>query len=182
LGPVRVATIALCTAAFTAAGCAPTDSAPAEDAASTTATIEWVSDGDTLRLTNGRKVRLLQVDAPEHQTDCYGREATRALMGLAPKGTSVILQADSSLDDKDTYGRLLRYVLVDGQNVNLTLVEKGAAAPYFFRNGRGRYAEQLLGAARAARASRHGFWKACPDAELNPGLGSVTGPAAHQRG
>ncbi len=148
----------------------------------TTATVEWISDGDTLRLTDGRKVRLLQIDAPERESDCYGQAATRALRDLAPKGTTVTLEADPSLDDRDTYGRLLRYVLVAGDNVNLTLVESGAAAPYFFRKERGRYADAFLSAAKSARASRRGFWKACPDARLEPALGSVTGPVARQRG
>jgi micrococcal nuclease len=158
-------------------GCAPADTEPAGNPARATATVAWVSDGDTLRLTNGRKVRLVQIDAPEREADCYGREATRVLVKLAPKGTRVTLESDSSLDDKDTYGRLLRYVLVGGENVNLTLVERGAAAPYLFRNERGRYANEFLAAAKRARSDRRGFWKACPGAELNPGLGSVTGPS-----
>ena len=182
MGPLRVgaAAVATCAIALTAAGCVSTGTEPPGDPASTNATVEWVSDGDTLRLTNGRKVRLLQIDAPENGTDCYGRDATRTLIGLTPKGTRITLEADRSLDDKDTYGRLLRYVLVDGANVNLELVAQGAAAPYFFRKERGRYADALLDAAKTARNEHRGFWKACPDAELNPGLGSVTGPVSHQ--
>jgi micrococcal nuclease len=185
LGSFRVSAIgaaAACAVAGLAAGCAPTENEPADRPATTTATVEWVSDGDTLRLTNGRKVRLLQIDAPEREADCYGRAATRALIELVPKGTTVTLEADPSLDDRDSYGRLLRYVRVAGDNVNLALIERGAAAPYFFRKERGRYAEAFLSAAKAARASGRGFWKACPDAELNPGLGSVTGRASRQRG
>jgi micrococcal nuclease len=164
------------------AGCAPGDTTPPEGVASTRATVGRVSDGDTLRLTDGRKVRLVQIDAPEHEADCYGREATRALVELAQKGTNVTLEADPALDERDGYGRLLRYVFVGDTNLNLALVERGAASPYFFRKERGRYADELLRAANAARASRRGFWKACPDAELNPGFGSVTGPRNRQRG
>lgn len=185
MGPVRVSAIgaaAACTAAALAAGCASTHDEQAGRSAATTATVEWVSDGDTLRLTDGRKVRLLQIDAPEKVADCFGREATRALVELAPKGTTVTLEPDSSLDDLDAYGRLLRYVRVAGDNVNLALIERGAAAPYFFHRERGRFADGFLSAAKAARAAHRGFWKACPDARLEPTRGSVTGPASHQRG
>lgn len=167
---------------MTAAGCAPADTGPAGEATRLVATVARISDGDTLRLTDGRKVRLLQIDAPEVAGDCYGRQATRALLALTPAGTKIALEADPALDDRDGYGRLLRYVRIGATNVNLVLVERGAAAPYFFRKARGRYADELLSAARSARAARRGFWKACPDAVLNPGLGSVTGPRSHQHG
>lgn len=145
---------------------------PASDGA---AVVERVNDGDTLTLTSGAKVRLVQIDAPELETDCYGRTALKALLALAPRGTHVTLAADPSLDDRDAYGRLLRYVFVRGENVNVALVREGAASPYFFRNTRGRYAGELLGAADEARAAGRGFWAACPGARLSPGLGSITG-------
>jgi endonuclease YncB( thermonuclease family) len=75
----------------------------------------------------------------------------------------------------DEHGRLLRYVYVGDTNVNVELVRRGAASPYFFRNERGRYADDLLDAVEDARDARRGYWGACPDAELNTGLGSVTG-------
>lgn len=134
-----------------------------------------VSDGDTVRLTDGRRVRLVQIDAPELETDCYGRAARRALIGIAPPGSGVVLERDPALDDVDRYGRALRYVLVDGRNVNIALVTAGAAVPYFFRNERGRLAQALLAAVRAAWTHRRGLWGACPHARLAPALGAVTG-------
>jgi micrococcal nuclease len=136
-----------------------------------------VNDGDTLTLTGGEKVRLLQIDAPELTTDCYGRGALRALEELTPPGTRVRLVPDPALDDRDRYGRLLRYVLVGDFDVNVALVSRGAASPYFFRNERGRHADQLLTAVDGARRDHRGFWGACPAARLNTGLGSLTGPA-----
>jgi endonuclease YncB( thermonuclease family) len=141
------------------------------------AIVDWVNDGDTLTLQGGRKVRLLQVDAPELRSDCYGRQATRALTSLAPKGTRVRLIADARLDTVDKHGRLLRYVFVGRRNVNVELVRLGAASPYFFRGVRGRYAGALMDAVEDAHKARRGYWGACPAAKLNPGIGSVTGPA-----
>lgn len=161
--------------AVLAAGCQGSESS-STTTGDTTAVVEWVNDGDTLTLTSGAKVRLVQIDAPELETDCYGRPALDALIVLVPKGTAVTLAADPALDDRDRYGRLLRYVFVRGENVNVELVREGAASPYFFRNERGRYAGDLLDAADEARAARRGYWGACPAAKLSPGLGALTGP------
>ena len=137
--------------------------------------VAYVNDGDTLRLRDGRRVRLVQIDAPELHGDCYGKAALSALRGLAPEGTRVTLERDPRLDERDGYGRLLRYVIAGGRNLNLVLVREGAASPYFFRKERGRYARALLDAVDDARRARRGYWGACPAAELNTGIGSVTG-------
>lgn len=141
------------------------------------ATVASVTDGDTLRTTSGSKVRLVQIDAPELQGDCYGKASLVALRRLVPPGTRVTLVRDSALDATDRYGRLLRYVFVARTNVNVALVRAGAASPYFFRGDRGRYASAFLDAVEDARSARRGYWGACPRAKLNTGIGSVTGPA-----
>ena len=141
------------------------------------AVVASVSDGDTLRTTSGEKIRLLQIDAPELHGDCFGKAALSALKQLTPKGTPITLVRDPDLDQTDRYGRLLRYVMVHGTNVNVALVRGGTASPYFFRNDKGRYANELLDAVKKARAEKLGYWGACPKAKLNTGLGSVTGRA-----
>jgi endonuclease YncB( thermonuclease family) len=141
------------------------------------AVVEWVNDGDTLTLEDGTRVRLVQIDAPELHTDCYGRPALQALIDLAPKGTRVTLARDPALDAEDEHGRVLRYVFAGDRNVNVELVRRGAASPYFFRSDRGRYADELLDAVEDARDAERGYWGACRRAELNTGIGSVTGPA-----
>lgn len=118
-------------------------------------------DGDTLVLRGGDRVRLLQVDAPETGGECYARPAARTLARLAPVGADVVLEADPALDRVDRYGRLLRYVRVGAVNVNVELVRRGAAAPYFYRGERGRYASRLLAAVADARAAGKGMWGVC---------------------
>ncbi len=120
-------------------------------------------------------MRLLQIDAPELHGDCYGKAALAALRRLVGEGGRVTLVRDPQLDARDGYGRLLRYVFVAGRNLNLVLVREGAASPYFYRRERGRYAAALLDAVAQARASRRGYWEACPGAELDTGVGSITG-------
>jgi micrococcal nuclease len=107
-------------------------------------------------------VRLLQVDAPElGDGECYARQSLRELERLAPPGTEVELEVDPGLDARDRFGRLLRYVLVGDTNVNVELVRRGAAAPYFFGREEGRYAHDLLDAVEEARSGRRGLWAAC---------------------
>lgn len=153
-------------------GTQPTGSLPGERA-----TVAYVNDGDTLTLTTGARVRLVQIDAPELYDDCYGKAARVALRRLVPNGSRVTLARDPALDAADRYGRRLRYVVVRGTNVNLALVRQGAASPYFFHGERGRYARALLDAVHEAQAAKRGYWGACPRARLNVGLGSITGPA-----
>ncbi len=140
------------------------------------ATVAVVNDGDTLRTTSGRRIRLVQIDAPELHGDCFGKAALAALRILTPPGTRITLERDPGLDATDRYGRQLRYVFVDGTNVNVALVRRGAASPYFFRGDRGRYARDLLQAVDEARAGRRGYWGACPAARLETERGSITGP------
>jgi endonuclease YncB( thermonuclease family) len=143
---------------------------------SETRVVGRVNDGDTLTLRGGRKVRLLQIDTPELGAgECYSEAAWIALRRLVPIGTPVVLESDPALDRTDRYGRLLRYVKRDGVNVNIELVRLGAAAPYFQRGNRGRYAGSLVRAARKERATKQGLWKACPSTVLNPNRAVATG-------
>ena len=132
-----------------------------------------VNDGDTITLDNGDRVRFVQIDAPELPDECNGRNAADVLRQLLPEGTRVSLERDRRLDDRDKYGRLLRYVFKGSLNVNLALVEKGAVSAYFFHGDRGTYAAELLSAAKRARAAGRGAWGACR-AELDPVLSFQT--------
>lgn len=135
-----------------------------------------VADGDTITTRNGWRVRLLQVDTPElHVNECYSREAHRVLRVLLPIGTRVKLESDPALDDVDRYGRRLRYVRRGRALVNLSLVMRGAAAPYLYRGEPGTYATRLLAQARGARDAGRGAWGMCPDATLAPNQAWNTG-------
>src|SRR3954469_9466739 len=74
--------------------------------------IDHVADGDTVDLTNGAKVRLVQIDTPEvyFHPECYGRRASAVTKRLLPPGTLIRLTREPATDSADSYGRLLRYV------------------------------------------------------------------------
>ncbi len=140
------------------------------------AVVASVYDGDTLTLNDGRRVRFLQIDTPELGSgECYSRASRTALLNLTPPGSSVILEADPALDRTDRYGRILRYVKRKGVNVNVEMVRLGAAAPYFYRGERGRYATSLMAAATSARSVGRGLWRACASTGLDPNQAIATG-------
>jgi endonuclease YncB( thermonuclease family) len=135
-----------------------------------------VADGDTLTLRDGRRIRLVQIDAPELGTgECYSRAARTALLARTPIGSRVTLEADPALDRIDRFGRLLRYVRRGSVNVNVELVRAGAAARYVYDGDRGRYASRLVAAAQAAKFAHRGLWKACPATPLDPERAVATG-------
>jgi endonuclease YncB( thermonuclease family) len=154
---------------FQVGATAPRAVAAPRDSASV---IARVVDGDTVDLTDGRRVRLVQIDTPEvfSGSECFGPQASLETKRLLPRGTRVKLVAEPATDAIDRYGRLLRYVVraADGLNVNLRLVGDGAAAPYFYGGERGRYAGRLERLARRARAARRGLWGRCPSTPYEP--------------
>ncbi len=154
--------------------------AGAADARPTTVTrVARVIDGDTIVLTDGARVRLLQIDTPEPGTsECYSRAAGRDLRRMLPVGSVVTLETDPALDQVDRYGRLLRYVHRAGRNLNLALVRDGSATVWFFDGDRGEYASALLTAAQSARHARRGLWGACPHAIWDPYGPATTGPGS----
>ncbi len=145
--------------------------------ASASVQVARISDGDTLTISTGEKVRLLQIDTPEiSPAECYGAEAHKALITLIGQ-SAISLESDSISDDQDQFGRKLRYVKVGKINLNLKLVQIGAATPYFYQGEKGKYAAQLLKAAENARAKKIGLWKLCPNTKLDPTKPAATGYA-----
>ena len=143
--------------------------------ASAATTITKVYDGDTITLSTGEKVRFLQIDTPElSPTECYGQEARSALVSLLNTQGQLSLKTDPKLDKVDRYGRLLRYVFIGKTNINLKLVEIGAAAPYFYKGDKGQYSNLLLKAAQTAKAKSLGLWKNCPGTRLTPNIAIST--------
>ncbi len=86
-----------------------------------------VLDGDTLRLPDGRRVRLPAVDTPELGRPCAAeaRDFTAAQLAAA---------ADARLapaaPPHDHYGRLLADVLLDGASLQEALLSAGLATVY----------------------------------------------------
>lgn len=107
-----------------AVGCADSGDSVAESEG-TPARLVYAFDGDSMEVDiDGRsqEVRLLGINAPEGD-ECFGDEARDALINLIAD-RDLVLVADAA-DDTDQYGRLLRYVYVDGENLNRTMIAEG---------------------------------------------------------
>jgi endonuclease YncB( thermonuclease family) len=153
---------------------------PAAFAATHAGTIDHVADGDTVVLTGGETIRLVQIDTPEvyGDTECYGRQASALTESILPPGTKVRIATDPRLDQHDRDGRTLAYVWKGSSLVNLRLVREGAAAPYFYSGDEGKYAAQIFKAAVVARNAGRGLWGHCRKGAvpLRPTRGVSTGP------
>lgn len=100
-----------------------------------TVTVKYVHDGDTLHLTDRRKVRLVGIDTPElarkgKPAQVYAKEAKQLLKSLiSGSNNTVHLRYDT--DKKDRYGRLLAHLfLINGTNIQSQLIAQGLAIAY----------------------------------------------------
>ena len=117
------------------------------------ALVTSVIDGDTVELADGRHVRYLGIDTPE-SGEYYAEEATAKNKDLV-EGRTVELQRGKQ--DQDEYGRLLRYVYVDGIFVNAELVAQGYATAYIF-DPDDRYSQILVQLEQYAKMRERGLW------------------------
>lgn len=140
-------------------------SEPTTDTKEASYRVVAVSDGDTIKASiNGKTetIRLIGVDTPEtvdpHKTvQCYGHEASNFTKKTL-QDQSVHLHADSSQQDRDKYGRLLRYVFTnDGANFNLLLIQSGYGFEYTYKVPY-QYQQQFKNAQAVASNQQVGLW------------------------
>lgn len=121
-----------------------------------------VIDGDTIELSDGRRIRYIGMDTPElahkgNLEECFGREAAEANKNLV-EGREVKLKKDVSETDK--YNRLLRYVYVDDIFVNEYLVENGFAKALYIKPDT-KFYNQFKELEANAKENNRGMWKFC---------------------
>jgi endonuclease YncB( thermonuclease family) len=119
-----------------------------------------VYDGDTIVMarqdTPAIKIRLADIDAPEHDQD-YGSEARQVLQKLLDGCHVHFMPVDI-----DHYGRNVAMVTACGKNVNAEMVRQGAAWVYTRYNK-----DESLPALEAdAKAAKRGLW--ANPAPINP--------------
>jgi micrococcal nuclease len=120
----------------------------------TTTKVSRIIDGDTFETETGEKVRLIGINAPEI-SDIFGQSAKQYLSDLV-ENKIVDLQSDNISNDRDRYQRLLRYVILDGVDINKKMVSDGFAFAYLKYNfSKSREYEQ---AQIEARENNKGIW------------------------
>jgi micrococcal nuclease len=127
-----------------------------------TAIVTRAVDGDTLELSDGKKVRLLLVDTPETTSgkmDCYGQQAAQFTSDTVT-GKTVQLSYDEA-GCTDRFGRTLAYVKVGGLDLNRTLVERGYACTLYVSPAGGGRKVEFETYESQAKTDRLGVWGNC---------------------
>ncbi len=129
-----------------------------------------ITDGDTIAVYHGdkvEKIRILGIDTPElaragNPVECFAEQSKEKVAQLVA-GKAVELVGDLSQGDRDRYGRLLRYVLLDGQDIGLTLLKEGYAHEYTY-NRPYQYKSEYVQAEQEAKKNNLGLWNTsnCP--------------------
>ena len=107
--------------------CAPPLNSSAEKAK-----VKWVYDGDTLLLSDDRKIRIIGIDTPEtrhhnQKAQAYGAKSREALRELL-KHFNYNVSLHYGKERTDRYSRTLAHVyLPNGQNISSWLLEQGLA-------------------------------------------------------
>lgn len=133
--------------------------------------VRSVVDGDTLRLTDGRSVRLIGINAPEigrkgRTSEPYAEAAKRRLQALVQASDGRIGLVPG-VEGKDKYGRTLAHLYGrSGDNLEAQLLSEGlgyrvAVAPNVLLASCQQQAEQ------AARKVGAGLWRTSPVLSAN---------------
>jgi micrococcal nuclease len=136
-------------------------------------TVIRVVDGDTLKLSNGEKVRLIGVDTPEvHASNKLARDVARSkidaslITGMGKKASdftkSLVLgknvRIEYDVKKRDRYDRILAYIyLDDGTFVNAKLIENGYAQVMTVPPNV-KYSDLFIKLERQARQAGKGLW------------------------
>jgi len=113
-----------------------------------------VIDGDTIVAEGGYHVRYIGIDSPE-SNEFYYSEAKQMNVDLVA-GKKVRLEGD--ITDKDSYGRLLRYVYVGDDFINAEMVRQGCAWAVAYPPDV-KYQVYLEAMEKEARQIKRGFWR-----------------------
>jgi micrococcal nuclease len=122
-----------------------------------------IADGDTLILDDGRRVRLIGIDAPRaplgpaRNTPWRQEEAAKAALAELARGRAVSLHYGGA--PLDRYGRALAQVYRDdGLWLQGEMLVRGLARVHSFADNRARVPE-MLALEDAARTARRGLWR-----------------------
>lgn len=124
-----------------------------------------VVDGDTITvLLNGKKqtIRIIGIDTPEtvdprKPVQCYGQAASDRAKELL-SNQPVWLESDPTQGNTDKYGRLLRYVFINGSDdYGLGAILEGYAHEYTY-DVPYKYQVEYKKAEKAAMTAKIGLW------------------------
>lgn len=115
------------------------------------ANLTRVIDGDTIETDLG-KIRLLGINTPEKNQEGY-QQAKDFLKQFENKSITL----EKTIEDKDMYGRFLRYVFYQSRFLNKEILALGLA--HFYTYNEDKYTSSLRQAEEQARNSELGIWE-----------------------
>jgi micrococcal nuclease len=118
-----------------------------------------VYDGDTIQIEDGRKIRLIGVDAPEVESpytkeEPYGSLSRKYLNGLLAGKKVLIIVGKEPFD---RFGRTLAYVYADDVLINGRIIRDGWARVYMRFDFE--YKDLFTAYEKEARAKSVGVWQ-----------------------
>ena len=126
------------------------------------ATVTQCTDGDTLVLDTGQRVRLAGVDTPEKGSkdtppQYYAREAARFTCERTRKQRVKVIPLSGA--SRDRYQRLVaEIILPNGRSLNEQLLQQGMASFYAHKNLPSQLVRRLTAAQKDALDKRAGCW------------------------
>jgi len=120
-------------------------------------TVVEVSDGDTLKLSDGKTFRLYGVNAPEVKEPFF--EEAKAFTENLTLNKEISFEQEENYK-VDKFGRTLGYVFIGGVNLNIELVRNGLARVVLYeKRAKIKYQDELLFAESEAKEKKLGMWK-----------------------
>jgi len=118
-----------------------------------TALVTQVTDGDTITIEGGTRVRLLGINSPE-KGEKYFSDAKEF---VKQKILYQEVELERDITNKDQYGRLLRYVWLGSELVNEYVVRQGLAIAQFYEPNH-KYSDVMAAAEKQAIGEKLGIW------------------------
>ncbi len=130
-------------------------------------TVDYIIDGDTIKLLSGETVRYIGINTPEMKDDrnivqCFAKEAKARNKDLV---NGKVIHLEKDISDIDKYNRLLRYVYLVATGteqvfINLKLVQEGYAYASSYPPDI-KYQDLFRHAQNQARLAKRGLWSKC---------------------
>ena len=128
------------------------------------AVVDYINDGDTITLRNGKRVRFIGINTPEinyrylAQSEPYALQAKALVEKYVRIGDPVHLVFDQIKHDK--YGRILAYVYTKtGRNLSALQLQNGFAKQWVIDKN-DRFWQCLQRSEEQARSAKKGIWSA----------------------
>lgn len=118
----------------------------------TEAKVTKIINADTIVIKGEYNVRLLGIDAPKKEEKCYQKAKQKLKNLILNKKVKLEKGKNKNIDQEDRY---LRYVFLNGENINLQLVKDGLVASKF-SNSSSKYKDKITEAQKKATKNKVG--------------------------